>query len=762
MNRCPAVLLLAAMLWLPAFAEAAPPALFQSAEAIIIRRCLACHHTGQVSGGLDLTTRAGLLRGGESGAAFNSQVPGESYLLERIHAGQMPPEEKNVSQALSKEEQSTVRQWILAGAPWPDGRELDPYELSTDSRAGRDWWSLQQITRPALSTGPALSTERQPAWCRNPIDRFVLDRLETAEMKPAPEASRRTLIRRLSFDLLGLPPSADEIDAFVSNESPLAYEQLVDRLLASPHFGERWARHWLDLVRYADTCGYERDQEKPGVWRYRDWVASAINDDMPYDQFVTAQLAGDEIPDRNESTVVATGFLRLGTWNDEPNKPHEYKYERLEDMVHATSSAFLAMTVKCARCHDHKFDPIPQVDYYRMASAFWAGYIEPRGSQHLGGPSSEELGFDVFGWTDRSADPPALHLLKSGDAKHPGAVVKFAQLSMANSFNVPDRSATAASSKRATTGRRLQLAAWIVAPANPLTARVIVNRLWQHHFGQGLVRSVNNFGFTGTRPTHPLLLDWLASELVFPSDGVKDDAWRLKRLHKMMVMSAIYRQASQSPHQDDYATRDAGNRLLWRATRRRLDIESIRDSMLTASGQIDLRIGGPSFRPSIAADALEGLSRKEGAWKPSPAQQQRRRSLYIFTQRSLLFPLLTTFDFSDTVLPCGQRDITTVAPQALTLLNSDFVHEQGRAIAERVVEQTADDQDKNIHRVWRLVLGRDPDESEIRLANNHLRQQRSHFAASDKQASGRASPQRLALESLCHVLLNSNELVYVD
>ncbi|MFO0811220.1 MAG: DUF1549 and DUF1553 domain-containing protein [Gemmataceae bacterium] len=430
--------------------------------------------------------------------------------------------------------------------------------------------------------------------------------------------------------------------------------------------------HWLD-ARYAETAGYERDQTLTHAWKYRDWVVSAINADKPFAEFVREQLAGDELPTRTADTVTATGFLRLGTWNDEPNDPQEYKYERLEDMVHATTTAFLAVTVKCARCHDHKFDPIPQRDYYRTAAAFWAGPIEPGKRELLGGPTKDQLGFDLLGWTDRGPTAPPLRLLKKGDPNRPAGEVPFGFLSLAPNL---DRPVAVPSADAKTTGRRLALADWIADPANPLAARVWVNRLWQHHFGEGLVRSPDNFGYAGERPTHPALLDFLAAEFV-------RGGGRSKPLHRLIVTSATYKQASIHPKQAEYAKADAGNRLWWRAERRRLDAEALRDSLLFAAGQLDLtRVGGPSFVPEISPEALEGWSRKGAEYKPSPPEEQRRRTLYAFVKRGLLPPTLTAFDAPDTTLPCGRRDVTIVAPQALAMLNNAFVHRQSEAAGE--------------------------------------------------------------------------------
>jgi len=602
--------------------------------------------------------------------------------------------------------------------------------MTTSTRAGRDWWSLQPVQRPQTKAA-------------NPIDEFIGAKLKSLGWAAAPETDRRTLIRRLTFDLHGLPPTFEEIEAFVEDKSANAYEKVVDRLLASPRFGERWARHWLDVVRYAETCGYERDQVKPHVHRYREYVIKAFNEDKPYDRFVLEQLAGDELTDRSEETVIATGFIRLGTWNDEPNDAKEYKYERLEDMVHATSTAFLGLTVKCARCHDHKFDPITQKDYYRMAGAFWAGYIEPGARELLGGPDKTALGHDVLGWTDRGAKPTALHLLKKGDPTRPLDEVPFAHVSFVPALN---KSIPAVKGDAKTSQRRLELAKWIVSEKNPLTARVWVNGVWHYQFGAGLVRAADCFGFMGEQPTHPELLDWLASELM-------RNGWKSKSLHKLIVMSQTYRQASQHPKDKEYVQSDPANRWWRRAEMRRLDAESLRDALLFASGQLDLsKIGGESFSPDISGDALEGLSMKGKAWKASPPEQQRRRSVYIFSKRGLQVPGLTVFDAPDTTLPCGKRDVTISATQALAMLNNRFTHQQSEALAKRA---TGKDTKARVEAAWRYALGRGPRESELTAALEHLARQEKHFTK-DSQ------PRERAFESLCHVLLNLNEFSYVD
>ena len=693
---------------------------------ILVKRCLECHNARDANGQLVLTTAEHLARGGDGGEVVVPGEPAASPLLTRVQSGEMPPPRRGQSQKLPAGEQEILKRWIASGAKWPAGRTLDLFEATTDVRGGRDFWSLRPVTKTEIPPGDL-----------SPIDAFIRDRLNRAGLLPAPPADRRTLIRRVFNDLIGLPPTHAEIEAFAADPDPQAYEKLVDSLLSRPQFGERWARLWLDVVRFAETCGYERDQVKPFAWKYRDWVVQAFNTDKPWDRFVLEQLAGDELPDRTPETVIATGFLRLGTWNDEPNDPQEYKYERLEDLVHATSSAFLAFSVKCARCHDHKFDPISQEDYYRFANAFWPGAIEPRDSKLLGGPTPEELGeAEVLGWTDIRRTPPPLHLFRKGDPKQPLGVVEPGQLSM-----LPELADIRESAEESvpTTRRRLQLARWMVDRRNPLTSRVVINRLWQHHFGHGLVTSPNDFGFNGARPTHPELLDWLAADLV-------EGGWTLKRMHRQMVLSQTYQQSSLHPRQDENARRDALNSLWWRAERRRRDAEGLRDAMLAVDGTLAHAVGGPSFKPSIAPEALEGLSRKSGAWQASPKSDQNRRSLYIFTQRSLLPPLMTVFDFSDTTLPCAQRDVTTVAPQALALLNNEFVHERSQSLARRVAV-LGGDRSAQVRQAWLLALGRPATEREVQAGLAHWQQQQEAWTRRTAEAPEVAPPANMPVKA---------------
>jgi len=708
-------------------ATAAEPDFERDVAPLFVQRCLECHGSVDPSGGLDLSQHKTLIRGGDSGLAIDSD--GKSLLLERLGSGEMPPEKNGKSQLLPANEIAVFRAWVETGAKWPDGRVLDLFERTTAKRAGRDWWAWQ----------PLELTEFPATGSNNPIDYFIQRKLTVESFSAAPTADRRKLLRRVYFDLIGLPPSNVDVNAFERDVSSNAYERVVDDLLNSKQFGERWARHWLDLVRFAETNGYERDAVKANAWRYRDWVIAAFNNDMPYDQFVTEQLAGDEIPNRSESSVVATGFLRLGTWDDEPNDALEYQYERLEDMVHTTTTAFLAMTVKCARCHDHKFDAIPQTDYYRLAAAYWAGPIAHRQREWNGGPTKDELGFDVLGWTDLSREPAELHMLKKGDVHRPLQVIAPGSLSGAARLS---REFDPAPPDTLTSRRRLQLAKWIIDKQNPLTARVMVNRLWQHHFGEGLVRTPDNFGFLGNPPTHPELLDWLAGELMAGD-------WKLKRIHKLMVMSKTYQQSSLHPEQAKYASSDSANRYWWRAERRRLDAEQLRDAILQSSGHLDLRMGGPSFRAAISDEALEGLSMKSGAYTASPAEETRRRSIYMFAKRSLAVPMMTVFDSCDTTAPTGRRDVSTVAPQALTLLNNTWVHEQSRAMAQRVVA-SGPTTESRVDTAWRIALARTPSATEKQAAIDYVEHSRSN------------GDDLVAWSALCHTLINTNEFIYVD
>ena len=610
--------------------------------------------------------------------------------------------------------------------------------LLSEEKAGLDWWSFQKIIRPEI---PKLEN----SFNAKPIDAFIRSELEKNNIKPSPVSSPERLIKRIYYDLVGLPPSYESVQRFINDKDIYAYEKLVDDLLDSSHFGERWARHWFDVVRYAETNGYERDEVKPNIWKYRDWVIKAFNSNMPYDQFVKEQLAGDEIDEPTESSVIATGMLRAGTWNDEPNDPHEYKYERLEDMVDVVSTAFLGLTVRCARCHDHKFDPIPQVDYYRMAAAFWAGTIDPGSRSDMGGPNDKQLGYEkVFGWTDIHRIPPPLHLLKNGDPYKKTFIVKPGNLSLVAHLNRPIMDPPKNSK---TSWRRRQLAEYITNSDNPLTARVMVNRIWQHLMGKGIVATPNNFGLKSAIPSHPELLDWLAIEFV-------EGGWSIKRMIKMIVLSETYKQGLINPSSNEIMQIDPDNRLLWKRDIRRMDAEVLRDSLLEVSGDLNLKMGGESFYPDLAPEVLEGFSRKSSAWAPSPHKDQLRRSVYMISKRHLLVPFMKAFDFPSSEKPCGNRNITTVVSQSLAMLNNQFIHSRSLNLARTLIETHEEDREA-MFAAWKKIFSRTPESDELDVSFKHFQKQKSIF-------SGKDNARLLALSSVCHVLLNSNEFLYID
>lgn len=714
---------------------------------LLIKWCVECHQGTDPAGGLLLTSGAGLFAGGDSGEVVDFQHPAASYLSERIASGEMPPEKQGRAQKLPNSEIELLRRWVDDGAKWPERRVLDYFERTSDVRAGRDWWSLQPVVRPQV---PRLTGTPQP---NNPIDAFIGAELVKHNIRPAPRADRRTLIRRLYYDVIGLPPSDAAVTAFENDQSPDAWAELVDRLLEMPQYGERWARYWLDLARYADTSGYERDQEKPFAWKYRDWVVDALNADMPYDQFVIEQVAGDEIDSPTRQSVIATGFLRLGTWNDEPNDRLDYQYERLEDLVHTTSSAFFGLTVKCARCHSHKFDAITQTDYYRMASAFWAGPLLTGGKQ-LGGPTADQVGFDdVLAWTDTGPKPKPLHRLKNGERDQPLEEVIPASLSfiptLERSFDAPPAGAR-------TSHRRRQLAEWITDPKHPLTSRVLVNRLWQHHFGKAIVRTPNNFGFLADPPTHPRLLDWLASE--FDLGGR-----RMKSIHRLILNSETWRQGVFHPRLRELEHVDSTNRLWWHAERRRLDAEMLRDSLLAVTGELDLKQGGAAFKASVNSKALEGLSRKSTAWQASPVELQNRRSLYMYLKRGLLPPMMTTFDLSEPTLSCGQRNVTIVPTQALVLLNNRFVHDRSEQLAT-VIKNTVAGIPAQVKLAWLSVLKREPTAAELQRSVEHVATQARMFLEPDNgnaSQEDRAGILQRTADSLV-LYLNAENAVMAD
>jgi hypothetical protein len=608
-----------------------------------------------------------------------------------------------------------------------------------DGRIGekdRQHWAFQPVKSPAI---PLV---KNTACVRNPIDAFVLAKLEAKGWQPAPMAEPLVLLRRIYLNLIGLPPTPAEVNQFLRDSSAkpqAALSALIERLLASPRYGERSARHWLDVVRYAETNGYERDAPKPNVWKYRDYVIRSFNEDKPFDRFILEQLAGDELPDATLETMIATGYYRLGPWDDEPADPKSDRFDQLDDMVSTTSQAFLGLTLGCARCHHHKFDPLTQHDYYRMVAIFDPLQRPVNGRADIDQPAVPHF---KPGWLamalprgyfmmERSPKAPDTFLLIRGQAAQPGPKVEPGLptvLVSAQPKFLP--------SDEYTTRRRLTLARWIANRDNPLTARVIVNRVWQQHFGEGLVRTPNDFGIQGDRPSHPELLDWLANWFI-------EHGWSIKQLHRLILSSNTYRQSTSivDSTEDSRQLQDPENRLLWRQNLRRLDVEAIRDSMLAVSGQLNGTMYGPSVLPPMPREVLEANSDPKTVWKASTERDACRRTVYVHTKRSLMLPLLDTLDFCDTTRSAAKRNITTVSPQALMLFNGEFVNQQAKYFARRLENEVGPEPAKQIDLAFRLALCRLPSVAERERLLDYRR------------TGG-------TLEQMCRVILNLNEFVY--
>ncbi|MDG3006050.1 PSD1 and planctomycete cytochrome C domain-containing protein [Paludisphaera mucosa] len=922
----------AAMLLGASAATAGDAPASSKAEAVLANACVRCHGADSKKGGLDLSRRDATLKGGETGPAVEPGKPDESLLIEKVAGGEMPPKTP-----LKPDEVEALRAWVAAGATY--GREP-----ITPPRAGADWWSLRPITSP---TPPPLDAGAA-GQVRTPVDAFILAKLEEAGLTPAPEADRAALMRRVSLDLVGLPPTPEEVAAFVADADPLAYEKLVDRLLASPHYGERWGRHWLDVVRFGESEGYETNMPRANAWPYRDYVIRSFNRDTPFPRFVAEQLAADALPpSEGDDWLVqaATGFLVGGTHDIVGNATIEgmkqQRVDDLDDVITATGTAFLGLTVNCARCHDHKFDPILQKDYYGMQAVF-AGVnhasrqveaadvanrraraalvreevakidleldqleplarldadaptrpmVDPRRNVerfapvkarmvrmtilatgdpnqpcldelevYSAGPSPRNVALATAGGTasasseypgaaihkiahlndglhgngrswisqspgrgvatvawpeavaidrvvwgrdregaykdrlpihylieaaeapdswrvvassiDRAAfqpgaaEPPApalpaeaaarrdalvkrraelaaelaglgdkisvyagmfsqpgpTHLLRRGDPMQPTAEVPPSAIAAVKPGWAWDASPGAPEAER-----RLALARWIGDPANPLPARVMVNRLWHYHFGRGLVATPSDFGFNGAAPSHPELLDWLAARYIA-------EGWRLKPIHRLMVLSAAYRRSSRiDPKAREV---DAQNRLLWRVTPRRLEAEAVRDAVLAASGQLDLIMGGPGYNIWEKNSNYVAIYRPRAELGPDAF----RRMIYQFKPRSQQDPTFGSFDCPDAALVAPRRNTSTTALQALDLLNSRFVVQQSEAFARRIAAEAGPDPEKQVERGFALALARPPSAAE--------------------RAAGSALIRSHGGPAFCRALYNANEFVY--
>ena len=815
---------------------------------------------------LDLRTLEGALKGGEKGASI---VPGkaeDSRLYRRVAGLERPA--MPMDGKLTGDQISTIKAWIDQGAHWDVGAEakapsVDPAALAAlenmeISPEARNYWAFKL---PLQAPVPNASAD-----LRNPIDRFLEKTRREKDLKAAPRADRLTLVRRAYMDLIGLPPTPSETEEFLSDNSPEAWGHLIDKLLASPHYGERWGRHWLDVARYADSDGFEQDFDRPNAWLYRDYVVRSFNQDKPYNIFIKEQVAGDELETKSADTMIATGFLRAGprVHFREKDTP-ERRFDYLDDVMATIGRGMLGLTVQCARCHNHKFDPIPQKDYYALQAAIF-GYVETtyplvskdeadaynkkvaeidaqikplreriaeieasyreklkaealrkypenvqravekpenertsgekllatqviEGGLNVNGPTVERAltpehaaerkalndriaalqkekpqpipvadivtdgdyrftplgdGDDVIGCVKcriqeaegtflhtgpaRYQVPPSYFLVR-GDPASKGSLMKPGFITVATYGN-PATEIPPADGR--TSGRRRALAEWLASRENPLAPRVIVNRVWHHHFGRGIVPTLDNFGKMGDPPTHPELLDWLTVEFM-------NRGWSIKQLHKLMITSEAYQMASAYTDAEDLE-KDPQNQYLWRYRPQRLDAEIVRDGILRASGVINLAVGGTPVRPPLPETLIK--STIYNVWKnQDDGPGVWRRSLYVYRKRGMMFPMFEVFDMPDSNFSAGRRSVSTVPTQALTLINNDFVLKQAQLFADRVKKEAGDDPVKQIGLAYRIALTRPPDETELALATDLLG---SH-----------------ALVDLTHVLLNLSEFLYM-
>ena len=815
---------------------------------ILKAACFQCHgEEEKPKGKLDVRLPSLMVKGGSSGPAVVPGKPDESPLVERIEADEMPEGGKK----LTKEQKAVIRRWVAAGAKTarPEPKNPDDLRITDEERA---FWAFQPVRKPVVPTGAS-----------NPVDAFIDYTLARHGLKPNPLADRRTLIRRVTFDLTGLPPTPAEVETFLKDDSPTAYERLIDRLLASPQYGEHWGRHWLDVAGYAESDGVtNQDKVRPHAWKYRDYVVRSFNSDKPFDQFVVEQLAGDELVPKpwkelspaDTDRLTATGFLRMAPdATDTDNTPVERNNAVAETLM-VVGSGFLGLTVGCAQCHDHRYDPISIADYYRLRAVFDPAYdlkkwqtptqrlvnltpadvvrkraeIEAKAVEIEKQIRADEIKrenevFEVeiqkIPEADRKAAREAFFAEKRSAAQQ-ALLKKYIRLNIRFRINLYDAKAYAGFKKRRaevaklretkppeqfvavltepggpppesfvfargdhesprqkvtpgelavlalhrssadvpskagpTTGRRLAYAKLLTDGAHPLTARVFVNRVWMHHFGRGIVGTPGDFGAFGERPTHPDLLDWLAADFV-------EHGWKVKRLHRLILTSAAYRRtATRTP---ELQAADPDNKLLARASVRRLTAEQLRDAVLMASGKLKLDAGGPSVPVAEDFDGMPVLGTRklnEGLFSgvEPVGEQEYRRSLYIQVRRKLPLPMLEAFDLPVMKPNCDARRCTTVAPQSLLFLNNEFVIKQAGLVADRLLAAPGSPEQR-VRRVWELLFAAEPTDAELKASLSYLADQAGTF----RKANPKADPEKQALASLCQVLLGSNRFLYVD
>lgn len=842
----------------------------QAALMILTNQCIECHGANQTSG-LDLRSRETAMKGGNRGPALIPGRPEQSLLYQSIlRQGELKMPMGRA--ALPTNELEVLRNWIMEGAPW---------SLATgpEHRPEPSWWSFKKLHNPPV---PRLDPANQTS---NPIDAFVLAKLEEKGLKPAPKADKRTLIRRAYFDLIGLPPTPDQVDQFLKDSSPDAFEKVIDMLLSSPQYGERWGRHWLDVVRYADSAGFEGDVYYPNAWRYRDYVIKSFNDDKPYDRFVQEQIAGDELwPDNMElkgffdvpyeklehmEARIGTSLYTFGQEIQESQlDASKLRYERLTDAVDTTAAAFLGLTFNCARCHDHKFDPISQKDYFQLQAIFATStpvvipvvtgatashrdedyfrmialdegrkaylaleknvkdrVIEAKKKDYptevvqafeipkdkrtaqqtelatplvkfsesikveenftpqekaLREKLSEDLVKSVIrvpqkdvshsvrfdGFFDLPSatvlghiEPellPDVYVLERGDFGKYKSKVGPALPAVLLSDEDPEKLTVDSAAPR----YRKQLALWLTRPDHPLTARVMVNRVWQGHFGQGIVSTTNDFGRQGQRPSHPELLDWLAHEFV-------EQDWSLKSLHRLIMLSDAYQRDSRFASPEDSKI-DPGNVYLWRMNRQRLEAEAVWDSVHAVAGNLNLKMGGRPIMPPLSVSELTALRIKDVWVTPSDLNEGLRRGVYILSRRNFMFPLFDKFDRPDPSQSCPRRDMTTVAPQALWSLNNYMSYRQAQQFAARLVRDNGSDPSSWINAAWRIALARPPSTREVEEALSFMKGLANENPAKGgddeqpKEFENHDPAQMHALTELCLTVLNLNEFVFID
>ncbi len=776
---------------------------------ILVDHCYKCHGTtGKLKGGLNLETRDGLLRGGDTGPALEPGRPDQSRLIEAVRYRnqdlQMPPKSP-----LSGEQIQDLEKWVAMGAPDPrtQAAQAPPNRRVIDLVEGRKFWAFQPMSHPVP---PAVARKD---WVQSPIDAFLLAKLEEKHLAPAPPADRRTLIRRATFDLTGLPPTPEAVEAFLADASPGAFARVVDRLLASPHYGERWGRHWLDVARYADSNGLDENVAFGNAWRYRDYVINAFCRNKPYDQFVTEQLAGDLLPATDNLAVkherlTALGFLTIGPKVlAEPDKV-KLEMDLIDEQIDTLGRTFLATTIGCARCHDHKFDPLPTDDYYALAAIFKSTHtmddLKTPATWHepeIARPEDREardafqqrLSAQRLAFTNRMAEANRVLMLTLNTNTLPANPEKFYSTNtvteleafranlkktegdapeMPTTMGVKDRAqllkelpvhlrgshltlghpvprgfpqvmtdAPARPTFNEQQSGRLELARWLVNPEHPLTARVLVNRIWRWHFGQGIVPSTDNFGLLGNRPSHPELLDWLARRFVA-------GGWDIKAMHRLMMLSSTYQMSVVSGA--GLHTADPENHLLHSFPLRRLDAEEIRDALLAVSADLDRRLGGKTI-PLKNREYVFNHTSKDATTYDLP-----RRSVYLPIIRNHLYDLFQQFDFPDPAVPNGNRSATVVAPQALLMMNSDLVQQTAAHWATTLLTDTRATDSQRLGRAYQQAYGRPPSARERQRAESFL-----HSFASALSDHDAATARHAAWTTFCQSLLAANEFIYL-